>query len=284
MGKSIAYYVENSPDSKRIKELTDRQHLILKQINQLTREWEKARGDTLVRRTIDSTYHALLRDQREYTLDFIHDKPKSLANILALYQNFGRKSQELFDLYDDFKVFNFVDSNLVPLYPNTAAVKALNRDVNETRQQIAHRRYIKKIVKEGRLLPDFSYPALSGDTISVTPPTGKPVLLFFWASWNPFSVDELLALNDFYLQAKPVKIAIITISLDSSEKHLSAFLDEHPVQLPVVCDYDYWDSEIAGRYAVKQIPSSLLCNKEGVIVAKDIFSDELLNRITHSIQ
>ena len=279
-GNEISYYVENSPDSKRIKKLVDKQTLLMRQIDELSRAWQMNPADTTIRRKSDSTYAALMLQQKQFTRDFIHESPKSLANILALYQNFGRKSQPLFDRYDDIDIFNFVDSNLVLLYPETAAVKALNHEVNEVEQQIKQNRYIEKIIEEGRPFPEFKYTDLAGDTITVGSTNNKSVVLFFWASWNPFSVQELLALNDFANQNRSDKITIITISLDSSEKELKKFLSSHTINLPIVCDYKYWDSDIVARYAIKRIPSDIISNRQGLIVGIDIFGEELYNRIT----
>ncbi len=276
----ISYYVENSPDSKRIKELTDKQNIVLKQIDQLSNDWLLTRADTSDHLQLDKRYQTLILSHRQYTRKFIYSDPQSLANILALYQNFGRKSQALFDRYDDVDLFYFVDSNLVTIYPETDAVKALNHELTETKEQIAHKKYIEKVVVEGRALPELNYLDINGDTIIYNGTQKRPVLLFFWASWNPYSIDELIALNNFKATPEGKTIDIISLSFDTSEEKLRDFITKQNINLPVICDYDYWDSEIAARYAVKQIPSSILANKEGFVVAKNIFSYELVNRIT----
>ena len=283
-GSEISYYVENSPDSKRIKELSDKQNLVLRQIDELSKDWESNRSDTSMRRKIDSAYMSLLHRHKQYTESFIYEDPKSLANIMALYQNFGRKTQPLFDRYDDFNIFNFVDSNLVLLYPETEAVKALNREVNETGQEIKDKKYIEKIVAEGRPFPDFKYPDIHGDTLQITQTYNKPVVLYFWASWNPYSVTGLLELNNFYSNPALKSITIITISLDTSEEELKAFLNSKNIILPVVCDYTYWDSDIVGRYGIKHIPASIIRSKQGLISGIDILDKELITRIKDMAQ
>jgi len=276
-GNEITYYVEDSPDSKRIKELTDKQDLLLKQIDELSREWEKHQADTTMRYGIDSAYAALIIEHKQYSRNFIHENPRSLANILALYQNFGRKSQPLFDKYDDLGIFNFVDSNLVPVYPETEAVKVLNREVNQLKKEIEHNRYIEKIITAGRLLPAFRYPDINGDTLKAGFSQGNPSLLYFWATWNPYSVKELLAINDFAKKLQSSDITFITVALDTSEKELRTFLSANNIGLSVVCDYSYWDSDLVGRYAIKKIPATVISNKQGLIVGIDLFNQELVN-------
>jgi hypothetical protein len=277
--REIAYYVENSPDSRLIKELIDQQNLVLKKIDALSHEWEVNRADTSDRRLIDSRYQLLLKNHKEYSRNFIYSHPKSLANILALYQNFGRKSQPLFDKYDDLKLFNFVDSNLVALYPQTNAVKALNSEVIQLQEQIARNKYVERVVVEGRPLPILKYTDIKGDTLVADSTQKKPVLLLFWASWNPYSVEELKSLNAYHKSHATANIQIVTFSLDSSPEKLTAFLNTDSITLLVVCDFRYWDSEPAGRFAVKQIPSTILTNREGMVIAKNIFSMELVNQL-----
>jgi peroxiredoxin len=280
--RQIAYYVENSPDSKLIKDLVDRQNLVLRQIDALSGELETNRADTANRRMADTKYQELMRNHREFTRKFIHDHPRSLADIMALYQNFGRKSQPLFDRYDDLDIFNFVDSNLVALYPETNAVKSLNREITETKQQIAQKKYIEKVVVEGRPLPHLKCIDVQGDSIITGNLYKIPVLLLFWASWNPYSVDELLSLNAYKNSPGAKNIDIITLSLDSSPEKLKTFISKHHITLPVICDYDYWDSQLVARFAVKQIPATLLTDKDGIVTAKNRFSDELLNLINEA--
>jgi peroxiredoxin len=278
-GEKISYYVENSPDSKRIKELTDKQNIVIKQIDELSREWELHKTDTVIRKKIDAEYARLMVEHKQYSRDFIHKNPRSLANILALYQNFGRKSQPLFDKYDDLDLFNFVDSMLVPIYPETDAVRSLNREVNQTKEEVKHNRYIEKIIREGVLLPAFVYPDIDGDTVKAGFTQNKPALLYFWATWNPYSVKELISINDFANHSNRNGIIIITVSLDTSEKKLRTFLSANNIKLPVVCDYSFWDSDLIGRYAIKRIPASIVSNRQGMIVSIDIFDQELFTRL-----
>ncbi|MBN2522707.1 MAG: redoxin domain-containing protein [Bacteroidales bacterium] len=275
----ITYYVKGSPDSRLIKELTDKQNIVLKTIDQLSMAWETSRSDSLMLKLIDSSYSALLKEYREYTRNFITSNPNSLATILALYQNFGRKSQPLFDKYDDLDVFDFVDSSLSILYPNTEAVKALNLEVTETKEQIRHKQLIEKRVVEGILLPELEATSLAGDTIKIDHEMNMHVLLLFWATWNAFSVEELLSVNSFVKGKKMDDIQIVTLSIDSSEEVLKKFIRENSVMLPVICDFNYWDSQYTEKYAVRRIPSTILTNKAGVIIAKDLFSNELIAKL-----
>ena len=283
--REITYYVDNSPDSKYVRELTDQQNKVLKQIDQLSIEWEKNLTDTLIRKRIDSTYFTLLKKHQDYTRKFIYEHPKSLANILAIYQNFGRKGASLFDKYEDLDIYNFVDSMLTPVYPETEAVLALNRGLSETRDQIRQKTLIEKKVEIGYPLPVASVTTIEGDSITIGGPGSNSILLIFWASWNTYSVEELKSIQDFYKNSRlNSKLDIISISLDSSEEKLHESIALHEITIPVVCDFNYWDSDLVARYVIKRIPSVILADKKGKVIVRDISSAELINRINETIE
>ena len=272
----VSYYVENSQDSKYIKELTDQQNKVLRQIDQLSIDWKENMADTLRRKMIDSAYFALMQEHRQFSRHFIQDHPGSLANILAIYQNFGRKGTPLFDKYDDLDVFNFVDSMLSPLYPETEAVIALNRSVSEIKYQIQEKTLIEKKVEVGFPMPKAALKSIGGDSIIIGGAENKPVILIFWASWNPYSIEEIHSLQEIFRHYESInKPEIISISLDSSEEKLLQCIKEQKIVLPVICDYQYWDSNLAAKYVVKRIPTIILADKKGRVIARDIDTGEL---------
>jgi hypothetical protein len=282
----LAYYVTDSPDSKYIKELTDKQNQLLKQIDQLTRMWESRKTDTLTRRKVDSTYFALVKEHQTFTREFIYSHPQSLANIMALYQNVGKMGRQLFDRYEDLDIFNFVDSCLSAVYPQTYSVLALNRDLSEIREQIAQKTYIEKEVETGFPLPRLNTQDIHGDTIVIDDSEDRYKLIIFWATWNPYSVNELLHINR-YMEANPKvrdRLKVICFSLDTSREHLNTFLSENKLDLSVICDFRYWDSDFVARYAIKRIPATILADRKNMVLARDIFSNELITKLNETIK
>jgi thiol-disulfide isomerase/thioredoxin len=282
--QNISYYVEGSYDSRLVKEIADKQHLVLLQIDQLSQEIENHRDDSIYRKQADIIYANLLKKHKEYTTDFIYKHPKSMANILALYQNFGRKSQPLYNKYEDLKIFNFVDSNLVELFPGSAPVIALDREVAEIKDQIAQNKYLENTVTEGNLIPKSSGISIAGDTISIDPDEGVPCLIYFWATWNSYSIEELLLLDSLKKLYKPEELKIITFSLDISKEKLQTCIDADSIKVPVLCDYKYWDSEMVSVYSIKRIPADILTNREGIVIAKDLYSDELFQKVSQVVK
>jgi peroxiredoxin len=280
----INYYVEGSADSKLVCELSLKQNLLLRKLDELNKQLAGNPDDYLLRIKVLGAYAKLFNEHKDYSQKFIYGHPKSLANIMALYQNFGSKSQPLFDRNLDLKIFSFVDSNLAAMYPSSEAVKVLGKEVAEAKELKGQKKYMEKAVTLGRPLPVFNGIAISGDTVSIDLNTHKISILLFWASWNEYSVRELLNVNRLQEIAGKDKLNVITISLDNSSEQLNKTIAADSIKVPVVCDYKYWDSEWANRYSIRRIPSTYLIDNEGVVIATDLFSKELDDRIAQLLK
>lgn len=273
------YYIKGSLDSRLIQTLIVEQVKVLDKITEISVEYEKSKLDSKTFETrkvlFDSIYDNLLINHKKFTEKFIRENPSSLACIFALYQNFGRTNQPLFDKYNDIKIFNLVDSNLTARYPKTPAVIALNRDVSEIIEQINFKKISDQLIKPGRKAPDFVVETIDTNTIYLNTLAGRPVIYFFFASWNRASSIEATKMNQLYLNYKNQGLQLIGISFDSSYEKLKSFMDTNKIQFPVACDYGYWNSKYVTEFAVRFIPDAILLDRNHIINKRDINSEEL---------
>jgi hypothetical protein len=279
----ISYYIEGSADSKLINELSRKQNIILKRIDQLSKKLADNPEDLGLKSETDFGYSKLLREHKMYTINFIHRHPQSMANILALYQNFGIKTHSLFDRYNDIEIFDFVDSNLIALYPGSESVKVLDKQVAEAKEQIRQKKYFESTITEGRILAPFQKISVTGDTVIFPGISQKLNILYFWASWNNYSLKELANIRKLSVNSGN-EINIITISLDNSSDELQKSLSLDTIPVQVICDYKYWESELVNQYSIRRIPALVLTNKEGLVLAKDVFASDLDSKISQYIK
>ena len=130
-------------------------------------------------------------------------------------------------------------------------------------------------VQIGQVAPDFSLPDTAGVSVSLADFRGKYVLLDFWASWCPPCRRENPNVVKAYEENKDKNFTIIGISLDNNrEKWLKGIADDH-LTWTHLSDLKYWDSEIPALYGVRAIPSNMLLDPNGVIIAKDIREEAL---------
>lgn len=114
--------------------------------------------------------------------------------------------------------------------------------------------------------PDFNFTLLDGTPGSLAKLRGKPVFLNFWATWCPPCVGEMPHFNALYPKYKD-KISFIAISLDEQPSDAAAFMQQKGYAFPA----GYGNvNELAGKYDIQGIPTSLLLDAEGKVIATHI--------------
>ena len=122
---------------------------------------------------------------------------------------------------------------------------------------------------------DLAYSSPDGKTIALSSLKGKMVLLDFWASWCPPCRRENPNVVATFNRFKDKNFTVVGISLDEDKsKWLQAIGDDN-LTWTHLSDLKYWDSEVAELYGVRAIPSNVLLDPEGVIIAKDIREEAL---------
>ena len=194
---------------------------------------------------------------------------------MALYQQLG-KNAPVFDYKKDFRYFNLADSNLTALYPNSEAVKNLNRKVVEIREQLK--------LDIGSTIPDISLPDPEGNIISLSALRGKYVLLDFWASWSIVSRQENPKLVKIYNKYKEKGFEIYQISLDRTKESWIKGIDEDKLNWINVSDLKFWNSAACVKYNIQKLPANFLLDTTGIIIAKNLTGNDLENNLKKSLQ
>jgi thiol-disulfide isomerase/thioredoxin len=104
---------------------------------------------------------------------------------------------------------------------------------------------------------------------------GKYVLLDFWASWCPDCRKEMPELVKIYEKFKEKKFEVVSYSLDKKSEDWKKGIADLGMTWPQMSDLGFWNSNGAQLYAVQWIPTSVLINPEGEILARNQSMDEL---------
>lgn len=87
--------------------------------------------------------------------------------------------------------------------------------------------------------PTFTLPSLSdGRSVSSEELRGRPVVVNFWASWCDPCREEMPELQAAWEQYKDRGVLFIGVNVMDSTDNALAFLEEFPVEYPVVTDPD----------------------------------------------
>jgi len=96
---------------------------------------------------------------------------------------------------------------------------------------------------------------------------GKIVLLHFWADWCPRCRQEFARLQKVNDELKDRGLQILAINVGQTKEHILELKQEYRLSFPLLLDQK---KEIAEKYGVKGLPTSLFIDKKGMIQAKEI--------------
>ncbi|KAA3630348.1 MAG: TlpA family protein disulfide reductase [Proteobacteria bacterium] len=130
--------------------------------------------------------------------------------------------------------------------------------------------YRRQAVAEPRLapyrgpqdLPDIELDDLQGNRHRLSAYRGKVVLINFWATWCPPCVKEIPSLNELNRRMANRDFQLLTINVGEQEAVIRKFLEQHPVDFPVLLDSN---GEAIKSWKVYAYPSNYLLDGNGRI-------------------
>ncbi|MCK4923057.1 MAG: redoxin domain-containing protein [Bacteroidales bacterium] len=128
----------------------------------------------------------------------------------------------------------------------------------------------------GQKYSDISLPTPEGTTFSLSEIVGgKYVLIDFWASWCGPCRRENPNLVKIYEELHDEGFEILGVSFDNSEEGWKKAIEDDHLTWPQISDLKGWGSSAAKLYGVNSIPHTVLLDPDGIIIEKNLSSEEL---------
>jgi len=130
-------------------------------------------------------------------------------------------------------------------------------------------------ISNGEEYIDLTLPDTSGNNISISDYDGMYRYVDFWAAWcAPCRVENpnlVVQFNEY----KDDNFIIIGVSLDDNHASWVNAINSDGLTWPHMSDLLRWNSLAVSTYDLEYIPSSVLIDPEGIIIAKNLKGDAL---------
>lgn len=140
----------------------------------------------------------------------------------------------------------------------------------------------------GQPYVDISAPNADGEAVSlksvIENPANKYVLVDFWASWCGPCMGEVPHLKKTYDEFHKKGFEIFGVSLDRDRDKWLDAVKQNDMNWIHVSSLDAFGNAAAEAYAVQAIPTNLLIDAEGKIVAKNLRGEELYEKIAELLK
>lgn len=161
-----------------------------------------------------------------------------------------------------------------------------NRELYEVLSDSAkNSHYGKMVYKElyplgrpGDKVPDFTATDIKGGKISLSEiaKANKYVLVDFWASWCRPCRAEIPNVKAIYDKHHADGFEIVSVSIDEEENPWIKAVEKEGLVWPNARDTD---KSIAGKYNVTAVPTMVVIDSEGKLVAENLRGEELAAKI-----
>lgn len=227
------------------------------QKKQLHEKMAAATGDEL--RELMGKEVLLKKETFEKELRYIKEHPESVISSSLV------SSKAALDGYNDGIIaFNALSES----FRNSARGK-----------EIAKRLEILKRSRLGGTIPDFEQNDPDGKSVRFADFKGKYIFIDFWASWCAPCREENPNVLSAYNKFKNKNFTVIGVSLDSDRDKWKQAIKEDNMPWAMVSDLKGMNNEISSYFGINGVPSTLLIDPAGKIIAKDLRGEALHQKL-----
>jgi thiol-disulfide isomerase/thioredoxin len=210
------YEVEGSPDSQLYRDFEMFLEANRQKVDSLTRtysDFQRSATFQSKKLELDKTYQEIFEFQRQYAIKFLENHCSSLASLLVINRRFGER--KVLNEKDDFSYFTMIDSCLAAKYPDNKHLAEHKKRIEAAMEEQKKNEMTEMRIAVGQKVPAISLQNPSGKDIPLYTLAGRPVIIYFWASWDNGSRKANATLKELLGKVPGVRPDVYAIGLES---------------------------------------------------------------------
>lgn len=273
------YTVGGSPESALVREVKNILAFGVAKLDSLTNLYNQTTARNLqqiLNREYAEQYLAIKRSQ----IEFIVKNAGSLAAIYALNQRLPG-DQSLFGGEKDIVYFRLVADEVAKNYPTSPYLAGLKAAIDHYDRQVEFSNRINEALEaEPASFPELEMADMYGKKHSLTAiQEGKVLLLDFWTFGDENSNFRNAELKELYEKYHDKGFEIYQISVDSSKPAWIETVQRQKLPWISVCDFKGANSIAVQLYGIGSVPQNFLIDRNGNIVARNAYGDDLAGEL-----
>ncbi|MFR9557042.1 MAG: thioredoxin-like domain-containing protein [Rikenellaceae bacterium] len=263
------YIVEGSRESELLREFYQPYIRRSDELKRIASRYAEADLKGQSTEKIVEEYNKLYNEIKREQLKFIVTNKGNLASIYAIFQRLPGDTH-LFNEASDVIYMRTVADSLAVSYETS-----IYRDV--LLKAIADAELRAQLVNsiEYRNYPEIVMNDMYGNPVALSSFEGSVILVDFWSAESGSSNPNNAELKEIYKKHHSDGFEIYQVGVDTSKIAWVSSIQKQRLPWISVSDLKGAGSPTVGIYNVTQLPSNILISKEGEIIGRDIFGDEL---------
>ena len=170
-------------------------------------------------------------------------------------------------------VYQALDAGLIAKFPSDKNVKMFHEVVSKIMSG-----------RIGEVAPEIVQAGVDGNPIALSSFKGKVVLIDFWASWCGPCRKEMPNVVKAYAKYKNKGFEIYGVSLDDNKDRWVEAIAKDGITWPQVSDLKKWESNVVRDYNINSIPHTVLLDRDGKIIAKNLRGEDLEKKLAEVLK
>lgn len=197
---------------------------------------------------------------------FIREHPKTACALYVLKKYFLLKPEA------DYGKAAVLADVIVKAQPDQQDLKRQSHELQR----------LKVRSSNGRL-PAFSAVDVRGQRVTNTSLNGHLNIVLVWATWNYESQNVQRQMRNLKKEYGS-KLSLLSICLDASKKECRNVLERDSITWNNVCDGKMWDTPLLGQLGLTEIPSNIVVDRYGKVLARDMSLADLKKKIEATLK